>query len=1270
MKLKLLLFTLLLSIAVEAQITKTEAYLIGTKISFYPNECGNAIPEAAGKLTFCDASGNLGVVESSTGLNQRTVRLMLDNRANQDEVFITSAGLSIKKEDGTYENVPNIAVPDDYITGAWRNDAVIYSGLVMPNNKIIFSTNSYALHEYDRDAKTITSTELGSIHYPRAFAYDADRDLAWVIAIQSNTRHLYNYTEVTGLNYVGELTDLSAAQISSNTSATLIYKDDHLYLGATNGLHKINVNTLTSTAYNTLTTPGLPHDRVNDLKFDANGDLWLANREANDGSIVKFDVANEAYEQYQLPRIDNPSFNYYFQKLDIDDTGTLWAVASNFTGLIKLDFDAQSDPIWDPITSTALNEFGVGTVFVPNNVYYRNNKFYFTSANFSSGVSNSDEILINDNNNWSSISDNESGNTSYLANNRYNFNLPDDEGGMWWFNHFDDIITHRTANDELFVFSDFENLGNTAAIDIDNNPIARLGAPGFNIRKIDLPLTYSIIDQPSQNTTGLVRYKDQIWWFNNSTLELKILKYNQVIATFDLDNSYQSVFYFDVDSNGDAWFAKNIAGELIIKKFDTATETTTDFMNPLVGQIRDVTSGPNGNVWFSTQLAIIHYDGTNFTTYFTSDYPELYNIQKLVVDDNGVAYALLNDNAAITKIENAGTPNVTFSLMSLENANSIVPALDHYRPDDLSIDNQGAIWTNASNNTFKIIDDDLAKEYRVEGETYEFSGSVYNDINENDVFDEGEEYPGQMVALKINEQVYSTFTDANGMYRFYLYEDNATYEITLPTIGQFVTASNRQLLVSVEETDQNYDGNDFELEPKFINSLYVKSSSKTGAWGFVRDNFENTYTTAIGNISASKTFNNLEVTYVFKNQDENSTNVLPSIDDVKVYELNPNGSIQLIQKVTIDQLSNKWLVNAEPNTYTQTLLPLVPEVTEMGSQTDIKITIPTVSPLNTYIIEIDTGLYDPVSTGEVINHGVSEIDSEDFEDNNGMPLGNPIILIPLENRNGDSSGYPFEFDDTPYINPEDVYGDPPYLQPKQVYGPGPYTTTIFSSYDPNDKLVDEGVSGVINDRHIGRKWLTYTIRFENTGNFSAKDVVITDIIDANLDPNSVKVIESSHNYTVDILRNAENRSILKFSFNDIFLPFDDANNDGYIKFLIKADEDILENTIVDNVANIYFDQNPAIITNVIQVRFLTIESLSVKDEYLEAQLKVYPNPTSESINIQTELVIKSIELYSIRGNKVLQTEQSKVDVSGLATGTYIVKINTEVGVISKKLIIN
>ena len=69
-------------------------------------------------------------------------------------------------------------------------------------------------------------------------------------------------------------------------------------------------------------------------------------------------------------------------------------------------------------------------------------------------------------------------------------------------------------------------------------------------------------------------------------------------------------------------------------------------------------------------------------------------------------------------------------------------------------------------------------------------------------------------------------------------------------------------------------------------------------------------------------------------------------------------------------------------------------------------------------------------------------------------------------------------------------------------------------------------------------------------------------------------------------------------------------------------------------------------------------------------LTVYPNPVANDLYIQSDKPIKKIEIYSISGVCVYRCENAdqKVDVSGLSNGLYLLIVNTDNGVFSRKIV--
>lgn len=83
----------------------------------------------------------------------------------------------------------------------------------------------------------------------------------------------------------------------------------------------------------------------------------------------------------------------------------------------------------------------------------------------------------------------------------------------------------------------------------------------------------------------------------------------------------------------------------------------------------------------------------------------------------------------------------------------------------------------------------------------------------------------------------------------------------------------------------------------------------------------------------------------------------------------------------------------------------------------------------------------------------------------------------------------------------------------------------------------------------------------------------------------------------------------------------------------------------------------------------TCEALSINDNAL-SQLSIYPNPSSNVININTpsSVEIISTELYDVLGNVVLRgTDNKEINISNLSTGMYLLNITTNQGSISKKV---
>ncbi len=134
--------------------------------------------------------------------------------------------------------------------------------------------------------------------------------------------------------------------------------------------------------------------------------------------------------------------------------------------------------------------------------------------------------------------------------------------------------------------------------------------------------------------------------------------------------------------------------------------------------------------------------------------------------------------------------------------------------------------------------------------------------------------------------------------------------------------------------------------------------------------------------------------------------------------------------------------------------------------------------------------------------------------------------------------------------------------------------TVIGSFDPNDKAVYPVSTLDIS----GDRWLTYTIRFQNTGTASAEHIYITDTLSVALDWSTFNLLSFSHQPLTQVF----NDGLLKFSFPNIHLPDSNTNepkSHGYVQYKIRAKDSLAIGSLIENTANIFFDFNAPVITN-------------------------------------------------------------------------------------------
>lgn len=221
-----------------------------------------------------------------------------------------------------------------------------------------------------------------------------------------------------------------------------------------------------------------------------------------------------------------------------------------------------------------------------------------------------------------------------------------------------------------------------------------------------------------------------------------------------------------------------------------------------------------------------------------------------------------------------------------------------------------------------------------------------------------------------------------------------------------------------------------------------------------------------------------------------------------------------------------------------------------------------------------------------------------------------------------------------------------------------YDVVFLCAYDPNDKQVFP--SGVQDENYtlFEDNTLEYKIRFQNTGNFPARDIVILDTLSEFLNLNTLQYIHSSHPVTEIKL----DRNVVEFRFEDIYLIDSLANepeSHGYVQFSIETIEDLDEFTEINNTAHIYFDSNPAIVTNTVFNTFVSEIPTGTGNENLkDHSFRLIPNPSKNFITIESIFAEKgrSWRIFNHLGQEVksgtINQSKFKIDLHDLNVGTY------------------
>ncbi len=186
------------------------------------------------------------------------------------------------------------------------------------------------------------------------------------------------------------------------------------------------------------------------------------------------------------------------------------------------------------------------------------------------------------------------------------------------------------------------------------------------------------------------------------------------------------------------------------------------------------------------------------------------------------------------------------------------------------------------------------------------------------------------------------------------------------------------------------------------------------------------------------------------------------------------------------------------------------------------------------------------------------------------------------------------------------------------------TSLIVGSYDPNDKQVS--ATRLTPAQVQAGPWLTYTIRFQNTGNDTAFAVLLRDTLSAHVQRGTLEVLAASHPMTWQL----KGAGVADFRFDHILLP-DSGRNEvashGFVQYRVRVLPTLALGDEVRNAADIYFDFNAPVRTNtaVTQVR-MPLGTGAATPRLLAS---LYPNPATHTVRVTLEIPTANVLQFRV-----------------------------------------
>ena len=569
--------------------------------------------------------------------------------------------------------------------------------------------------------------------------------------------------------------------------------------------------------------------------------------------------------------------------------------------------------------------------------------------------------------------------------------------------------------------------------------------------------------------------------------------------------------------------------------------------------------------------------------------------------------------------------------------------------------------------------------------TNRISGRVYHDANSNCQYDSGEQiFPNSLV--QITDQAnplpeYGT-TNNNGTYAFETTTGNFDVLAWPPGVywGQTCPANPLFQTVNFPNPRDSVDNIDFGFEPEYLCPLLSVNVATWGARRCSSSTFTVQYCNT-GTIDATNVTIEIEMDSLFTVDSADVAWNTPQsgntyVFDVGTVPVNACSTFYIYATLSCNAFFGQTHC-VYAHIYPDSIcLPIDPSWDSSFVEVEARCS----SNTNRFVIRNNSANDMSVPGGYVI-----------LEDNILRVNNNNLQLLA-----GDSTVVTFPGNgSTWYLRAQQAAGHPGFSMPTAfvegcgVNAQGEVSTGFITQYsmddvdpfvdvfcientaavDPNDKRAFPGGFGA-NNNVFQNEQFEYMIRFQNTGNDTAFRVVIRDTLTQDLDLTTFQSGASSHPYTYRVYGNR----IIEWTFDGILLPDSTTNepeSHGFVMFTIDREGNLPVGHRINNDADIYFDYQPPVETNIAYVTlgedvFVMVSLDPPFTETLRQPIKVYPNPMSESAVFdlgeywdEVNLEVMDLNGRLMHEQQFHNTDRATLRRGQLTSGMYVFRLTSK-----------